>query len=151
MAFVIVEWQDEGGISLINEKWLTPKKKEVLWPPHKKSSTFNKALKEHESPDETWEIHAIKRCMYQSGMYLAFTPQYVGSLALENRWFGSGKVRLPSHFVLYGHNLTFQTCFSQTIINLGIKHPTLKMFINEANTNAAASSHFSARFSSPRS
>lgn len=71
MAFVIVEWEESGAISIINKEWLTPLKREAFWPPCKEQKTYYKMLKDNNtSIDDSWFIHKVKRCMFQTGMCL---------------------------------------------------------------------------------
>ncbi|KAF2895590.1 hypothetical protein ILUMI_10585 [Ignelater luminosus] len=41
--FVGVEFED-GAVALVNATWLTPRKKEIQWPPYKTQFEYNKAL-----------------------------------------------------------------------------------------------------------
>lgn len=69
--FAIVEFIDQegGGLSIVSKEWVTPRKKEVFWPPVKDQQTFNKLLKR---PDQcvnadTWKLYKIKRLFYETG------------------------------------------------------------------------------------
>lgn len=69
MVFVGIEFceADGGGIALIHEKWLTPRKREVWWPPVKQQDQFSKALKKGESPASNWKIFSVSRTFFEEG------------------------------------------------------------------------------------
>jgi len=75
MAFVGIEFatddsaeQVSGAIALIHYTWLTPKKKEVWWPPYKTSVRFKKALLIGEEPKEdTWTLCQVERIFFSYG------------------------------------------------------------------------------------
>lgn len=72
MAFVGVEFSDdenhEGGVALVSKQWLTPRKKEVYWPPIKSQKKFDDTLKKGEQPDESeWTLYSIKRSFFEEG------------------------------------------------------------------------------------
>lgn len=69
IMFMVVEFEEGegGGIAIVRNSWLTPRKKEVFWPPHKQSSQFTKTLMQDDPIDpETWSIYKIKRCFYET-------------------------------------------------------------------------------------
>ncbi|KAK9659695.1 hypothetical protein QE152_g41622, partial [Popillia japonica] len=58
MLFVGIEFSEKegGGIALVLRSWLTPRKKQVFWPPYKAQEEYNKALKNQQSCDpDTWQ------------------------------------------------------------------------------------------------
>lgn len=69
MAFVVVEFSEEsgGGVAIVNSCWLTPRKKEAFWPPIKQQNVFDKALKNGDAPQESWETVKIQRVFYETG------------------------------------------------------------------------------------
>lgn len=69
--FHVVEFTNAsgGGIGLIREDWLTPRKKECYWPPYKQSSKFNKCLQNGEIPSDDWNLFGIERIFYSTGQY----------------------------------------------------------------------------------
>lgn len=70
MAYVIVQFDDSqgGGLAVVRDQWITPRKCEVFWPPYKKQSEYNKALKTAENIiEETWKVFKIARCFYSCG------------------------------------------------------------------------------------
>lgn len=74
MAYCGIEFYnnsiDNGEIAIVHLKWLTPRKKEVLWPPYKMTSRFNKALISGEEPDEnSWQLYCVKRLFFECGIY----------------------------------------------------------------------------------
>lgn len=50
----------------MRDEWLTPRKKECLWPPFKLMSKCNKCLTAGTLPDENWKVYAIKRIFYET-------------------------------------------------------------------------------------
>ncbi|XP_071577263.1 uncharacterized protein [Temnothorax nylanderi] len=71
MAFVGVEFandldeQESGAIALVHCTWLTPRKKEVWWPPYKTSARFKKALSVGEEPKEdAWKLCYVQRIFF---------------------------------------------------------------------------------------
>ncbi|KAJ8934549.1 hypothetical protein NQ318_004979 [Aromia moschata] len=69
MAFVLIEFSasEGGGISIVHNEWMSPRKTEVYWPPYKEQSQFNRALKRGEKVNtETWKLFKIARCFYSS-------------------------------------------------------------------------------------
>lgn len=70
MAFVGIEFGDNGGVSLVNVAWLTPLKRGVYWPPTK---GFVKLLQTGEDPPEdgTWKLHKVKRQFFQTGLFFS--------------------------------------------------------------------------------
>ncbi|KAI4462961.1 hypothetical protein MML48_4g00018284 [Holotrichia oblita] len=67
MAFVGVEFIDEDNesgdrsIGVVSKSWLTPRKKEVFWPPCKQQIQFNKLLRNHHPADDTWKLYGVSR------------------------------------------------------------------------------------------
>ncbi|KAL4718597.1 hypothetical protein ACJJTC_012099 [Scirpophaga incertulas] len=67
MYSVVQFSESEGGtISVILNKWLTPKKTEVHWPPNKDAKSFNKLLQHCSSPNERWSLYGINRVFYET-------------------------------------------------------------------------------------
>lgn len=69
MAYCGIEFLNSSGdydeIAIIHKKWLTPRKKEVLWPPYKITSRFNKALSLGEEPNkDSWQVYDVKRIFF---------------------------------------------------------------------------------------
>ncbi|KAK5648208.1 hypothetical protein RI129_003100 [Pyrocoelia pectoralis] len=72
MAFVGVEFieDSETRVALVNKKWLTPRKTEVLCPPYKTQDRFNKALKQGDEPCEsTWALISVTKCVFECDDY----------------------------------------------------------------------------------
>ncbi|XP_025159186.1 uncharacterized protein LOC105185701 isoform X2 [Harpegnathos saltator] len=71
MAYCGIEFHNDdndnsGEIAIVHVKWLTPRKKNVLWPPYKTISRFNKVLFYGEEPNEhTWQLYNIKRKFFE--------------------------------------------------------------------------------------
>ncbi|KAF5307562.1 hypothetical protein FQR65_LT18391 [Abscondita terminalis] len=81
MAFVIVEFSKEsgGGVSIVHTSWLTPRKKELLWPPFKQQSAFDKAVQKGAKPDESWILYPITRCFYETAFTVVLVDDYLKS------------------------------------------------------------------------
>ncbi|KAK4876217.1 hypothetical protein RN001_012639 [Aquatica leii] len=73
MTFVGIEFLEKNGesrLAIVNNKWLTPKKSEVFWPPYKNQERYNKSLKKSETPDEEkWTLYSISRTFFESDEY----------------------------------------------------------------------------------
>ena len=52
MAYVGVEFANNGGLSLVHAAWLTPLKKEVYWPQKQTTKKFAELLKSGADPSE---------------------------------------------------------------------------------------------------
>lgn len=81
MTFVGVEFASdyiEASIALVHRSWLTPRKKEVWWPPYKTGAQFKKALLLEEKPkSETWKLYGIKQIFFSCGMYYTCVYKHV--------------------------------------------------------------------------
>ncbi|KAK4882599.1 hypothetical protein RN001_005918 [Aquatica leii] len=69
-SYVGVEFSkdSDGGVALVSNTWLTPRKRNVFWPNHKKNaSLYNKALRKHEMPgnEPDWKLFSIERCFFE--------------------------------------------------------------------------------------
>ncbi|KAJ8957035.1 hypothetical protein NQ317_004832 [Molorchus minor] len=66
-TFIGVEFdeRDGGGVGLVHYTWLTPRKREVWWPPYKQQTAFEKALKKGEVPNETWTLCKVARSFFE--------------------------------------------------------------------------------------
>lgn len=70
--FSVIEFRenDGGGISIVNSKWLTPRKQEVYWPPIKDNLKFEKVIRKVEQEvDSTWKLYPVERIFYTSGKF----------------------------------------------------------------------------------
>lgn len=67
MAFLGVEFVEDSSLAVIRSEWLTPRKKEVLWPPFKTQDLYNKALLKGENPENDWIPYAITRTIFECG------------------------------------------------------------------------------------
>lgn len=70
--FAVVEFsEDEGGLAVVKSSWLTPRKKNVFWPPIKDTKQFKKTLLCNKDPSkDSWLLYGISRIFYESGMLL---------------------------------------------------------------------------------
>lgn len=64
--YYVIEFED-NALGIVRDSWMTPRKKECLWPPYKIASKFNKCLLSQDPPDENWPLYGIKRIMYETG------------------------------------------------------------------------------------
>jgi len=65
MSYVLIEFDDGGGVAVVRKTWITPRKKEVFWLPMKDQKTFYKVLESTLYPDtEKWKLYSILRCLY---------------------------------------------------------------------------------------
>lgn len=79
MMFNVIEFDAEagGGLALVHKSWITPRKKEVYWPPYKDQKVFTKALKFGEEVDEAkWKLYGIEKTYYETGK-LKLGPRYI--------------------------------------------------------------------------
>lgn len=67
--FVVVEFAESsgGGLAIVHSHWLTPRKKEVFWPPYKENAQYVRAVKRGEESTESWKLYNISRIFYESG------------------------------------------------------------------------------------
>ncbi|KYQ60016.1 hypothetical protein ALC60_00941 [Trachymyrmex zeteki] len=83
MAFIGVEFVsdeklDSGAIALVHLTWLTPRKKEVWWPPYKTSSRFKKALSVGEEPrEDTWTLCQVDRILFSCSMLYIYIYTHI--------------------------------------------------------------------------
>ncbi|KAF5303245.1 hypothetical protein FQR65_LT19000 [Abscondita terminalis] len=59
----------ECSVALVSSVWLTPRKKEVFWPPYKQAAQFERVLKNHTNSDDSWKLYAISRCFFVCDEY----------------------------------------------------------------------------------
>ncbi|KAK4885567.1 hypothetical protein RN001_001838 [Aquatica leii] len=72
MTFVGIEFLEKNGesrLAIVNNKWLTPKKSEVFWPPYKTQERYNKSLKSETPDEEKWALYSISRTFFESDEY----------------------------------------------------------------------------------
>lgn len=68
--FSVIEFESGEGISVVRSSWLTPREREVFWPPVKDTKKFNKILQNGEKINtETWKIYPVERCFYETGKF----------------------------------------------------------------------------------
>ncbi|KAK4886522.1 hypothetical protein RN001_002793 [Aquatica leii] len=66
MDFVGVQFSQDGGLAVVHEKWLTPRKTEVYWPPCKKQHDYDKLLKCGDEPKDHWQLFSISKLYFES-------------------------------------------------------------------------------------
>ncbi|KAF5308401.1 hypothetical protein FQR65_LT18177 [Abscondita terminalis] len=60
--YSVIEFdEDSGALAIVNTKWLTPRKKEVYWPPITDINKFKKCLRSSFDPSniEKWKLYPI--------------------------------------------------------------------------------------------
>lgn len=69
--FALVEFSPTeagGGLSIVNSQWLTPRRKQVFWPPYKDQKQFERSVKRTEEVNkDTWTLYNISRVFYETG------------------------------------------------------------------------------------
>ncbi|KAF5277456.1 hypothetical protein FQR65_LT15986 [Abscondita terminalis] len=67
--YSLIEFKDDEGLSIVNSGWLTPRKREVFWPPVKDQSAFNKVVRKSEVDSETWKLYSINKVYYECELF----------------------------------------------------------------------------------
>lgn len=78
--YIVVEFgeKDGGGLAVVQKEWLTPRKKEVFWPPVKETKQFNKILQQSNNPDlNNWSIYSVSKIYYETGKKYTIMYQWV--------------------------------------------------------------------------
>lgn len=72
--FVGIEFDEKngGGVALIHSNWLTPRKREVWWPPFKQQEHYERSLKKGESPNENWLLYPVERTFFEEGKFSSY-------------------------------------------------------------------------------
>lgn len=72
MSYKVVEFDPDGGggIGIVRDTWLTPRKKESFWPPYKMYSKYNRCLTDNIQPGEDWMVYKLKRIFTSTGLYI---------------------------------------------------------------------------------
>lgn len=72
MSFFVIEFV-EGGLAVVPSVWLTPRKKEVYWPPVKDTILYKKLVKRQEEVDEnSWKLYSVQKVFCETGKYFYF-------------------------------------------------------------------------------
>ncbi|KAK4878757.1 hypothetical protein RN001_011263 [Aquatica leii] len=66
MDLVGVQFSQDGGLAVVHEKWLTPRKTEVYWPPCKQQHDYDKLLKCGDEPKHHWQLFSISKLYFES-------------------------------------------------------------------------------------
>lgn len=68
--FNVVEFDenDGGGVAVIRDEWLTPRKIHCMWPP--KATNYNRCINGSIVPDDAWTLFRIRRVFYTTGKIL---------------------------------------------------------------------------------
>ncbi|KYM95682.1 hypothetical protein ALC62_13670 [Cyphomyrmex costatus] len=65
--YAVIEFKGSLEVVVVCAKWLTPRKKEVFWPPYKENGIFMRALKKQEMLDpKIWKLHEVERIFYET-------------------------------------------------------------------------------------
>lgn len=84
MSYVVIEFSDGGGVAVVRNIWLTPRKKEVFWPPMKDQRTFDKILEKTVHADtEKWKLYPIQRCLFETGEHKKENFNYLNYLLIR--------------------------------------------------------------------
>lgn len=71
--FAVIEFKEDGGLALVKSAWISPRKKDVFWPPTKDPNQYTKLVRSTEdSITEAWKLYEISRIFYQSGEIIHF-------------------------------------------------------------------------------
>lgn len=105
MAFVAVQFASDHTIAIIRKEWLTPRKSEVLWPPVKLQTEYEKAVKAAEPPQENWKTFDIERFYFECGWY-HFICSYILCMLINNSLIIGNKYSWP--IFIFKYNLV---CF----------------------------------------
>lgn len=65
LPYIIVEFSD-GSVSTVLDKWFTPERSQVYWPPYASKLQYNRALARNEEVNSTWALYPVKRCLYKT-------------------------------------------------------------------------------------
>lgn len=67
--YIIVEFAD-GSISTVLDKWVTPEKTQIYWPPYEAKFILHRALSRNEEVNSSsWSSYPIKRCLYKTSKF----------------------------------------------------------------------------------
>jgi hypothetical protein len=71
MSYCIVQFaaSEGGNVAIVVNKWLTPKKTEIFWPPTKDPKVYDKLLQRCSSPNERWSMYGVDRLFYETGKF----------------------------------------------------------------------------------
>lgn len=85
--FCVIEFEDKagGGLAIVHQNWMTPRKHEVFWPPYKSHSSFQRALKRGENAGDDWTLYKVKRTFYQTGEF-EFRFRNIPKIDFEWKW-----------------------------------------------------------------
>lgn len=69
--YSVIQFSDKDGgtVSIVNNRWFTPRRCEVFWPPVKGSKAYERILGADKTPDEKWKIYSVQRVFCETGMY----------------------------------------------------------------------------------
>ncbi|CAH0560560.1 unnamed protein product [Brassicogethes aeneus] len=91
--FVGIEFENDEGVAVVCNRWLTPRKKHVQWPPYKQQHKYNLALQKQEKTGANWKTCAVKRLFFETDDLIKaqskikraqFTSDFQSDTQLEN-------------------------------------------------------------------
>jgi hypothetical protein len=90
--YSVIEFKGSLEVAVVCAKWLTPRKKEVFWPPYKENGIFMRALKKQEELDpKIWKLHVVERIFHETGKLtfnvMAFLLRYSNQSFLLTPYF----------------------------------------------------------------
>lgn len=65
--YSVVEFATDGSVSVVRTEWISPKKREVFWPPEKDPTKFEKLLTKGKEITSDWKLFDIARKFYDTG------------------------------------------------------------------------------------
>ncbi|KAF2892269.1 hypothetical protein ILUMI_13910 [Ignelater luminosus] len=87
--FAVIEFDEScgAGVAVVRNEWLTPRKRECFWPPHKDSSKFQKIIKQGSDITETWQLYSVSRVFYETADYdQAVKKSKIGEVTSNLQW-----------------------------------------------------------------
>lgn len=123
--YVVVEFKssaDGGGLAIVHKKWLTPKKRECLWPDLKNQRTYHNVLSSAASPDECWKLYELERIFCECGKWIIL----IWLLFVLKNCLARARVSIPSLSRLLRHFFEKPCLYSRVsthvLVNSGVIH-----------------------------
>ncbi|XP_077270984.1 uncharacterized protein LOC143902160 isoform X2 [Temnothorax americanus] len=141
--FTVIQFDEksDADLAVVSSTWLTPRKREVFWPPYKNTSSYNKALKKHEQPDEKkWTLYEVQKIFYETdNIDVAHNKAKVAEFTsdLNTDLEGDNTIKRQRHPPrrLYDNNSDDSTEESCAISKFDRPPPIKKNFLNRSSEN----------------
>lgn len=65
--YSVVEFTTDGSVSVVRTEWISPKKREVFWPPEKDPTKFEKLLTKGKEITSDWKLYDIAQEFFDTG------------------------------------------------------------------------------------